>query len=169
MQRSERAAQARRELDRKFDAANLEPIQARPRSGWIRAVRGALGMSQAVLAERLGVSSAAVNKLERAELHGGITVGKLAEVASGLDCTLVYALVPNSTLERTVRTQARTVAARLLGYAARTMALEAQGIDEDRQSEAVERYANQLVATGDLWRPGRYGREYNGDASPISG
>ena len=43
-------------------------------------------MSQAVLAERLGVSSAAVNKLEHAELHGGITTGKLAEGASGLDC-----------------------------------------------------------------------------------
>jgi predicted DNA-binding mobile mystery protein A len=155
MQPSERAAQARRELDRKFDAANLEPIQARPRSGWIRAIRGALGMSQAVLAERLGVSSAAVNKLEHAELHGGITTGKLAEVASALDCTLVYALVPNSTLEQTVRTQARTVAARLLGYATRTMALEAQDIDADRQSEAVERQAQQLVASSNLWRPRR--------------
>ncbi len=155
MQPSERAAQARRELDRKFGVAHLEPIQARPRSGWIRAIRGALGMSQAVLAKRLGVSSAAVNKLERAELHGGITTSKLAEVANALDCTLVYALVPNSTLERTVRTQARTAAAQLLGYAVRTMALEAQDIDEDRQSEAVERYAQQLVASGNLWRPGR--------------
>jgi predicted DNA-binding mobile mystery protein A len=155
MQPSERAAQARRELDRKFDAADLEPIEARPRSGWIRAIRGALGMSQAVLAERLGVSRAAVNKLERAELHGGITTGKLAEVASALDCTLVYALVPNSTLERTVRTQARAVAAQLLGYAARTMALEAQDIDEDRQSEAIERHAQRLLAGGNLWRPRR--------------
>jgi predicted DNA-binding mobile mystery protein A len=112
-------------------------------------------MSQAVLAERLGVSPAAVNKLERAELHGGITTGKLAEVASALDCTLVYALVPNSTLEQTVRTQARTLAARLLGHAARTMALEAQDIDKDRQREAVERLAQQLVANGNLWRPRR--------------
>src|ERR1700734_2434221 len=130
MRPSERAAQARRELDRKFAASTLEPIRARPRSGWIRAIRGALGMSQAVLAERLGVSRAAVNKLERAELHGGITTAKLAQVASALDCTLVYALVPNSTLEQTVRTQAQTLAARLLGYAARTMALEAQDITD---------------------------------------
>lgn len=155
MQPSERAAQARRELDRKFDAADLEPIQARPRSGWIRAIRGALGMSQAVLAGRLGVSPAAVNKLEHAELQGGITTAKLAEVASALDCTLVYALVPNTTLEQTVRTQARALAARLLGYAARTMALEAQDIDDDRQREAVERHAQQLVASGSLWRPRR--------------
>jgi predicted DNA-binding mobile mystery protein A len=109
-------------------------------------------MSQAVLARRLGVSSDAVSKLERAELRGGITTDKLAEVARALDCTLVYALVPNSTLEQTVKTQARAQAMELLGYASRTMALEGQGIDEDRQREAVERYAQQLVVSGTLWR-----------------
>jgi predicted DNA-binding mobile mystery protein A len=109
-------------------------------------------MSQAVLAERLGVSAAAVHKLELAEVRGGITTGKLAAVAAALDCTLVYALVPRSTLEQAVTTQARTVAAEVLGYAARTMALEAQGIEDDRQSEALDRYARQLVAQGTIWR-----------------
>ncbi|MGC8481628.1 MAG: mobile mystery protein A, partial [Acidimicrobiales bacterium] len=123
-------------------------MRVRPRSGWIRAIRGALGMSQAVLAERLGISSAAVNKLEHAEVHGGITVAKLSQVARALNCTLVYALVPNSTLEQTVLDQATVEAEVLLGYAARTMALEAQGINDDRQREAVDQYARQLVAKG---------------------
>jgi predicted DNA-binding mobile mystery protein A len=159
MQKSERSAQSRRELDRKFDAADFASVEARPRSGWIRAIRGALGMSQAVLADRLGVSGAAVTKLERAELRGGITTGKLAEVAAALDCTLVYALVPNSTLEQTVTEQARITASRVLGYAARTMALEAQEIDDDRQSEAIDRYAQQLITGGKLWRPERTHRD----------
>jgi predicted DNA-binding mobile mystery protein A len=159
MQRSERSAQARRELDRKFDTADIDPVRALPRSGWIRAIRGALGMSQAVLAERLGVSAAAVNKLEHAERRGGITIGKLAEVATALDCTLVYVLVPNSTLEQTVLAQARKVAAQTLGYVARTMALEAQGIEDDRQREAIDRYAQQLTASGNVWRAGRDGME----------
>jgi len=120
-------------------------------------------MSQAVLAERLGVSGAAVNKLEHAEVHGGITIGKLAEVAASLDCTLVYALAPKSTLQQTVTTRARMVAAELLGYAARTMALEAQDIDEDRQAEAVDRYAQQLMARGDLWALREAGRSLRGD------
>lgn len=152
MKRSERAAQARRELDRKFAAAELEPIRARPRSGWIRAVRGALSMSQAALAERLGISGAAVNKLEHGEANGGITIGKLAQVAAALDCTLVYALVPKSTLEQTVLTQAKSEAAEILGYASRTMALEDQGIEDDRHQEAVDQYARQLVAKGDVWK-----------------
>lgn len=159
MQKFERSAQARRELDRKFSAASLDPVRAIPRSGWIRAIRNALGMSQAVLAKRLGVSAAAASKLERAERHGGITVSKLAEVAAALDCTLVYALVPNSTLEQAVMGQARKVATEMLGYVATTMALEAQGIEDDRQREAVDRYARQLTASGKVWRAGPDGLE----------
>jgi predicted DNA-binding mobile mystery protein A len=109
-------------------------------------------MSQATLAERLGVSRSAVDKLERAELHGGVTTAKLAEVARALDCTLVYALVPNSTLEHTATAQARSAATGLLGYAARTMALEAQEIDDARQHEAIDRYAQQLLDSGKAWR-----------------
>jgi predicted DNA-binding mobile mystery protein A len=159
MQKSERSAQARRELDRKFNAADLDPVRALPRSGWIRAIRTALGMSQAVLAERLGVSASAVNKLEHAERHGGITISKLAEVAAALECTLVYALVPNSTLEQTIMAQAKKVATDMLGYVARTMALEAQGVDDDRQREAIDRYARQLTASSKVWRAGRDGLE----------
>jgi predicted DNA-binding mobile mystery protein A len=151
MRRSESAAQARRELDRKFAAAELEPVRARPRSGWIRAIRASLGMSQATLAERLGVSRSAVDKLERAELHGGVTIAKLAEVAGALDCTLVYALVPNTTLEQTATAQARSAAAGFLDYAARTMALEDQEIDDARQREAIDRYAQQLLDSGKAW------------------
>jgi len=136
MRRSDRAAQARRELDRKLGAAELDSIQARPRSGWIRAIRGALGMSQAVLAERLGISGAAVNKLEHAELHGGITIGKLAQVASALDCTLVYALVPNRPLGETVRVHARTFLRRRREPVEHSMRLEDQGVDL-KNSEAL--------------------------------
>ena len=109
-------------------------------------------MSQAVLAKRLGISGAAVNKLEHAELEGGITVAKLAQVAAALDCTLVYALVPSSSLQDTVDAQARQRAARLLGYASRTMALEAQEVAEDRRQEALDRYARELIGSGGLWR-----------------
>ena len=83
----------------------------------------------------------------------------LAEVATALDCTLVYALVPNSTLEQTVMAQARKVAAEMLGYVARTMALEAQQIDSDRQHAAIDRYARQLTASGKVWRAARDGLE----------
>jgi len=152
MQPGERSAQARREIDRRFRDADVKLI--RPRSGWIRAVRGALGMSQQVLGTRLGISRAAVAKLERAELGGGITIAKLSELAGALDCTLVYAFVPNTSLEETVQRQARRVAAKRLGYVATTMALEDQDIGARRRDEHLETYARGLVANNDLWHAG---------------
>jgi predicted DNA-binding mobile mystery protein A len=110
-------------------------------------------MSQQALGSRLGISQAAVAKLERAELTGGITIDKLTEVADALDCTLVYSLVPNTSLEDTVQRQARQVAAKRIGYVTTTMALEDQGISEERRDEHLETYARDLVAHNDLWRP----------------
>lgn len=155
MKKPERSQQARRELDRKFAATQLESIRTRPRSGWIRAIRDALGMSQADLARRLGVSTEAVSKLEHAEVPGGITINKLSQVARTLDCSLVYVLVPNSTLEETVMNQARSEALELLRYTTHTMALEDQPIDDEHHDEALLIMARQIVGSGNLWKTSR--------------
>lgn len=152
MKRTEKAAQARRELDRRFAASERDTIRARPHSGWIKAIRTALGMSQRDLAARLGVSDAAVHKLERSEQEARISIGKLAEVAAALDCTVIYAVVPNSSLEDTVQRQARRVAAVRLGYVATTMSLEDQSVAPDRRAGYAEVYAQELIATNDVWR-----------------
>jgi len=60
-------------------------------------------MSQEALGLRLGVTKANITKLERSELSETISIGKLADVARAMDCRLVYALVPNTSLEHTVR------------------------------------------------------------------
>lgn len=118
----------------------------------MKAIRTALGMSQIALADKLGVSGAAVAKLERAETGGGITLTKLAEVASALDCTVVYALVPNSSLEDTVQRQARRVASERLGYVDSTMVLEDQDLSADRRADYLEVYSRDLIARNDIWR-----------------
>lgn len=152
MKPSARAAQARRELDRRFKKSDVGSIRVRPRSGWVKAIRGALGMSQAELAQRLGVTGAAVAQIERAEPSGGVTLAKLGEVAAALDCTFVYALVPNSSLEETVRREALRIASARLGYVADTMALEDQNVEADRRVDYLDVYARDLVNRNDLWR-----------------
>jgi predicted DNA-binding mobile mystery protein A len=109
-------------------------------------------MSQAALAKRLGVTPSAVHQLEQAEMNGGITLSRLAEVARALDSQLVYALVPNSSLQDTVVKQARRVASERLGYVEATMALEDQEIGDDRQQEAIGSYADELIARGSVWK-----------------
>jgi predicted DNA-binding mobile mystery protein A len=108
-------------------------------------------MSQEALARRLGTSGPAVGKLEKAELDGGITVAKLADVARALDCTLVYALVPHSTLDETVQRQARRVAAEALGYVGTTMELEDQAVESDRLADQLEAEAQRVIAANRQW------------------
>lgn len=67
----------------------------RPASGWIRTIRESLGLSTTQTAERLGVSQPRIIALERGELKGSLTLQTIRKVATALDCTLVYALVPN--------------------------------------------------------------------------
>jgi predicted DNA-binding mobile mystery protein A len=152
MQKSERAAQARRELDRKFAGASIDPLRARPRGGWIRAIRAGLGMSQDALAERLDISQTSVAKLERNELHETISIGKLAEVARAMDCQLVYALIPNTTLDDTVRRQAEQVAANTLGYVTATMDLEDQSVETDRHTEQLAAHARTVIDGNRQWK-----------------
>lgn len=151
MQKSERAAQARRELDRKFAAANFKPVLARPRGGWIRAIRTGLGMSQDALAARLGVTRANIAKLEKSELNETISIGRMTAVARAMDCQLVCLLVPNTSLEHIVQRQAERVAANTLGYVAATMDLEDQALEADHRVDQLAAASRKVIDDNRQW------------------
>jgi predicted DNA-binding mobile mystery protein A len=81
-----------------------------PVRGLIKAIREALGMTTAQLAKRLDVKQPSVVAIEQSEAKGTIELATLRRVAEALDCTLVYALVPNKPLEAAVRDGARVCA-----------------------------------------------------------
>jgi predicted DNA-binding mobile mystery protein A len=144
---------ARRQLDAtlaKFGEAGSVQL---PAKGWIRAVREALGMSGTQLARRLQVSQPRVFKLEQGEPSGALTLKTMRQVAEALDCVFVYALVPRSSLEETVRTRARTVAAERLQRVSHTMLLEAQGLSSEEQEVSLDAAIEELVreTPKDLW------------------
>lgn len=121
----------------------FEPLRRipKPRTGWIRAIRQALGMSSVQLARRLNVTQQAESKMERSERDGTISLASLHHIARALDCELVYALVPRTSLKDTIVAQARRVAAVRLNKVSHTMRLEAQGISsraEDQRRREIE-------------------------------
>ena len=107
-----------------------------PEGGWIREIRAALGMSGRQLAARMGLSQSAVSQLEQSELDGRVQLETLGRAAAALDCDLVYALVPRTSLEETVRTRARVLAGDTLGA--------------DAKHDEVELYAS-LLTGARLW------------------
>ena len=52
------------QMDNLLTSWKAAQLSARPRAGWVRAIRESLGMSAAAFARRLGMSHAGVRKLE---------------------------------------------------------------------------------------------------------
>ena len=101
------ATESRSQLDERFRELGPATRYAAPVRGWIKAIREALGMSTAQLAKRLGIKQPSLVALEQSEAKGSIELATLRRVAEALDCTLVFALVPDKPLESTVRGRAR--------------------------------------------------------------
>jgi predicted DNA-binding mobile mystery protein A len=142
---------ARERLDERL--APLKPADRfrAPPKGWVRAIRDALGMTGVQFARRLRVRPPSVAALEASEASGTIQLNTLRRAAEALDCTLVYALVPNDSLEGAVRTRARTIALHDLGRVAHTMRLEAQETSDANINERVEAYIRDTMRERDLW------------------
>lgn len=142
---------ARRHLDKRFTALGDISKFAAPTKGWMRAIREALGMTAAQLGVRLGARAQSVFDLERSEALGTIQLNSLRKVAEALDCTVVYALVPNTLLSEGVARRARRLAEQELGRIGHTMGLEAQGVQDEDFEDRVERYIKESLRDRDLW------------------
>jgi predicted DNA-binding mobile mystery protein A len=134
----------RQQLDKTMASLKAANIQV-PVKGWIRAIREALGMSGKQLAQRLGVSQPRIPRLEQDELTGSVTIKTMQQVAEAFDCTFVYALVPRTSLEETVRSQARIVAQDRIERVAHSMLLEAQSLSAEEQQATLKATIGELV------------------------
>lgn len=126
---------------------------APPRTGWVAAVRLALGMSTSDVGRRLGVSKQAVASLEASERAGTARMSTLSAAAEAMGCQLVYVIVPrDGTLEGIVQAQAGRVVDAWASQTAQTMALEDQAVELSAASRAD--HVDDLVRSSGrlLWR-----------------
>jgi predicted DNA-binding mobile mystery protein A len=108
-------------------------------------------MSTTELASRMGVSQSRIPEIERGEVSGSLKLDTLERAAHALDCDLVYALVPRTTLDESVRTQARRKAeARLTGIR-HNMRLEDQTVGQDDTDDLVRDLTDELIDRRGLW------------------
>lgn len=144
-------ARAQQRLDERLQP--LQPVDRfrPPPRGWVRAIRDALGMTGVQFASRLKIRPQSVEALERSEATGAIQLKTLRRAAEALDCTIVYALVPNSSLEDAVRARARKIALRDLGRVAHTMKLEAQETGDANLEARIDAYIRDQLKERDLW------------------
>lgn len=145
------AQTARRALDRSARNLKRAGTPPRPVGGWIRAVRGALGMSAEQLGRRMGLTQQAVAALERSEVAEGIRLDSLRRAAEAMDCSLVYAFVPKTSLEDQVQRRAIALASSEIARINQTMLLEDQLLDGDATSDLIKDRVAELVGSRHLW------------------
>lgn len=120
---------------------NLQP----PVKGWLRSIREALGMSGQQLGKRMNVSQPRVVQMEKDELTGAMTLKTMRQAAEALDCTFVYALVPRTSLEETVRRQAKKAAQKYLSRTSHSMLLEDQLVSNDEQQKMIDAKVEDMI------------------------
>jgi predicted DNA-binding mobile mystery protein A len=86
----------RREMDEELLGFRMARRGKSSVNGWLRAVRQVVGLPVNEVARRLGVRRFEVFRLEQSEMESRIRLATLQKAARGLDCELVYALVPRS-------------------------------------------------------------------------
>jgi predicted DNA-binding mobile mystery protein A len=84
------------------------------------------------------MSETAVRSAENNEAKGRVQLNTLSKLADALDCEVLYALVPRSTLQCTVEQQAERIASELVGRVATSMKLEEQGTSRVEELHSVE-------------------------------
>lgn len=151
--KSDLRTRARQRLDERLTALKPAERFRPPPKGWLRAIRDALGMTGVQLAARMGVRVQTLSAIEKSEAAGTIQLNTLRRAAEAMDCTLVYALVPNASLEATVTTQARKIAIRDLQRVIHTMKLEAQETGDSDIEARIEAYIRDHLNARDLWKP----------------
>jgi predicted DNA-binding mobile mystery protein A len=135
-----------------------------PPSGWVKAIRGSLGLSIRQLADRVGVGHGSINQLEKREPKKRVTLESLENAARAMDCKVVYAIVPQesgATLDDIIRNRAVAAASKILKEVSHTMKLEAQGTSDKQVQNEIKRIANQLIEDGDnrIWDVEKKGKK----------
>jgi predicted DNA-binding mobile mystery protein A len=137
-------AQAISALERRFSPLRLWP-SARPARGWLRAIRHAFGITTAQYASLLGVSQPRIIAIEKGEVDETVTLATLRRAAEALDCKLVYAIVPNQPMDKTLRERAQRSAEQQLARTSHTMRLENQGLSNQELDLEKARLIEELL------------------------
>lgn len=143
----------RHSLDQKLIAFHQAREVSLPKSGWIKAIRESLGMTSRQLAERMGIQQSGVILLERREVDKKVSLELLERAAKALHCKLVYALVPEVSLEKNLEEQSILAAKEILQGTLHTMDLEQQSVSSSSGQFQLEELSQELRTKLDsrLW------------------
>jgi predicted DNA-binding mobile mystery protein A len=130
--------------DKMLGFVSLQKV-AIPPTGWIKAIRTAIGMSLQQLGNKLSVSKQAVLDIEKREKDGSITIKSLKQIARAMDMELVYGFMPNDgSLDALIERRAIELATAIVLRTDNTMKLEDQANSKKRIETAITERATAI-------------------------
>ena len=133
------------QLNQKMAGFAILKQATQPSTGWIKAIRVAVGMSMQQLGNKLSITKQGVMDIEKREKEGSITIKSLKELGRALDMELVYGFVPNDgTLEALIEKRARELATKIVLCTSNTMRLENQGNSDKRIELAINERTEEI-------------------------
>jgi len=127
------------QIDKRISSFTEAKRYPTPSSGWIRAIRMALGMTLQQLANKLSITKQGVKEMELREAEGAITLKSLREAAKAMDMELVYGFVPIAgTLEKHIEKKSSELAKQIVLRTSNNMKLEDQENSNDRIKKAIQ-------------------------------
>jgi predicted DNA-binding mobile mystery protein A len=146
--------QQRQILDQRLLSQTWKP---RPKIGWLKSVRNALGISTRQLAELMKVSPNSVSQLETSEVKQTATLKNLVKAAAAMDCDLIYWLQPKSprnSFDEILEQKALSLARKISKGVAHSMSLEEQKVTNQVTENQIKTLAQELKRELDprLWQ-----------------
>jgi predicted DNA-binding mobile mystery protein A len=109
-----------------------------PASGWVYAIRTALGMSLRQTGNKMGITPQSVKEIEEREKHGTVSLNVLKQFGKSLDLKLVYGFIPEQeTLSKMIEKRALYLANEIVSRASVSMKLEDQENNPARIKKAI--------------------------------
>jgi len=134
------------QLEKRIKLFSIAKQHPNPPTGWIRAIRLALGMSMQQLAKRLMITKQSVREIEIREMEESITLRSLRETANALEMELVYGFVPrDGSLDGYINRKARSMAESIVRRTSNTMKLEDQENSAIRIERAIEERTASII------------------------
>ena len=133
------------QIDRKIlQLKKIEDLTI-PASGWIYAIRQALGMSLRQLGNKMGITPQSVKEIEIREKNGTISLNVLRQFGKSLDLKLVYGYIPkHDSLEMIIEKRAEEIAREIVNRTSTSMKLEDQENNPRRIRKAIIDKTNEI-------------------------
>lgn len=137
-------------------SAKLEALRGFKRyaagvASWTQYIRKALGMTVPQLADRAGLATPTIYKVEKSEKSDQLTLQTLKTVAEALECEFVYAFVPKEPIEDMIERQAKKRAKTVIKQANLQMEYEDQAVSAKETNAQFEELVEKLKGSKTLW------------------